>query len=140
MKLSRLLFSFIACMFFREIAYASAEEEFVCELRAEVVVADHLASVPSVKVQESTKKYVFIVKESKGTYINLSHPAIKGQLAVHSDRLKVTLVEQNTSDNVFIATIFRNAKGGLQEIIFSFHSTSKEIEQYYPRQFYGTCH
>jgi hypothetical protein len=135
-----LLFCIMLCLYISQVAHASGEEQFVCELRNEVVVADHLGAAPRAQVQVISQKYVFVTNGSKGTYINLnSSSSWKGPLAVHSDGIKVTLVEQNTSDNLFVATIFRNRKGGQHEIIFSLHSESQKIEHYFPKQLYGTC-
>ncbi len=139
MRLVYLLLIFMSWLYVYEVTYASDEEQFVCELRTAVSVTDHLAAIPSAKAQTISQKYVFILNGSKGTYINLKYPAIKGRLAVHSDGLKVTLVEQNTSDNLFIATIFNGSKGGQHEIILSIHSKSMEVIEYYPKQLYGTC-
>lgn len=129
----------VPCSTLLETAHAEEEQQWVCSFKTQIAVAGHSTSNPQAKIHVVDNKYVFIAKGNKGTYINLNYPDGKGPLAVHNDGPKVTLIEKNTSDNLFVVTIFLGESGGLHEAIMSIHSVSPEIEHYFPQQLYGTC-
>ena len=136
MKLPFSLLAFLSCLNLTSNAAAFSEQQFVCALKTEVKVLDPSEAIPQTQVKSIDQKYVFTVIGNKGSYINLYYPDIRGPLTIVSDGLKLTLIERNTSDNLFIATIFSGKElGDLHPIIFSLH-----IDRAQPTQSFGTCH
>ena len=115
----------------------SKEEQFVCEYTNEVKVMDIESQNLKTTVNKKKERYTFFVEGNKGSYINLSH-GVKSPTTVVVNGRQLLLVENNTSDNTFIVTIFLDKKNNRYPSIFSLHSWGSGF--FTPSQSYGECY
>jgi len=115
----------------------SKEEQFVCEYTNEVKVMDIESQNLKTTVNKKKERYTFFVEGNKGSYINLSH-GVKSPTTVVVNGRQLLLVENNTSDNTFIVTIFLDKKNNRYPSIYSFHSWGGGF--FTPSQSYGECY
>ena len=122
---------------------ASANENYVCEFGSKTRHTKMDSAGPQVELIKANEKYTLIVDEKgKGIYINVSSSvAAPFPVTVMRNGLRAIFIEENTSDNHFVITVFRN-KGSdtIKPAILTLHSWGSEgLKEYYPYTATGSC-
>lgn len=123
---------------------AMATDEYVCEFGSEVTISNNVSVNPKVKIIKGTGKFTFFVEknEPKGMYINLEYGSTR-PIIVDKNELRATFLEVNTTDNLFVVTVFLNKNNnGRKPAVWTQHNytaRAKEDEFFVPKMALGNC-
>lgn len=123
---------------------ALAMEQYLCEFGSKVSITNNDISNPKSKAVKNTSKYTFLIKDgdTKGSYINLQYGTLL-PITVNINALRATFMEFNTSDNLFVVTVFLNkANENPKPAIWTQHSytsNAKNDDHYVPQIALGSC-
>lgn len=115
------------------------ERQFVCEFTQEVWVAGAATTNPKPQVKAINEKYTFIFNGNKSSYVNLRN-GVKVPLNAVIDSQKVIFIENNVTNNHFVATVFLDRTNTRKfPAIMSQQSLGEGVSVYDPYQRYGIC-
>jgi hypothetical protein len=116
------------------------EEQYICEFNTEVIIGNSTSEKPTPTVKKINEKYTFFLDGKNGSYINLSH-GTKIPLYVIKETNRTIFVERNTSDNLFVVTVFmdKKTKNNRYGSVKSFISNGVTSNFYDPSQSFGDC-
>jgi len=117
-----------------------SETQYLCEYNVEVKVGKYTTDKPIPRVEKLNQKFSFFYDGKNGSYISLSE-GIKIPLYVLKENNRITFIEKNIGDNLFLVTIFtdKKLKYGRYGSIKSYVSYGIESDFYDPGQSFGTC-
>jgi hypothetical protein len=124
---------------------AMATDEYVCEFGSEVTISNNDSAHPKAKLIRGTSKFTFFVEknEPKGIYINLEFGSTR-PIIVDMNESRATFIEVNTSDNLFIVTVFMNKNSSIRKpAVWTQHnytSKAKDLEFFVPKMALGNCY
>ena len=88
-----------------------SEMQYLCDFNIEIKVRNYATSKPLPRVEKSKEKYLFTYDGKDGSFINLSlSNPVKAPLYVLKEDNRITFVEKNTGDNLFLVTVFTDKK------------------------------
>jgi hypothetical protein len=127
----------------------SKETQFNCEFKKEIKLKlftplDAVVSQPIFSEGSIANEFAFFINSKSGSasYINFSHKIKEPMLIVSKSIENITLVEDTTSDNRFIVTLFLNKKDGRYiPIVMNTHAWNPEVapDIYAPKMSIGSC-
>ena len=121
---------------------ASANENYVCQFGSKTRHTKMYSADLQVELIKANDKYTLIVDEKgKGIYINVTGVAAPFPVTVMRNGLRTIFIEDNTSDNHFVITVFHSkANDTVKPAIFTLHSWGLESsKEYYPYTATGSC-
>ena len=123
---------------------ALAMDQYLCEFGSMVSITNNDISNPKSKVIKENSKYTFLLKDgdTKGSYINLQYGTAL-PITANVNALRATFMEFNTTDNLFVVTVFLNkANENPKPAIWTQHNytpNAKDGEHYVPKIALGIC-
>jgi hypothetical protein len=99
-----------------------------------------LSDKPNPRVIYDEEKFTFFYDGKNGYYINLKFGQ-KSPVHAIKESNKITFIENTTSDNLFLVTIFEGKSNSLTlKSIMSLYSFGDLPEHFDPEQSYGNCY
>jgi hypothetical protein len=127
----------------------SKETQFNCSFQKEIKLKvltplDAVVSQPIFSDSSVAHEFAFFVNSKSGSasYINFSHKIKRPMLIVSKSIGNITLVEDTTSDNRFIVTLFLEKKeGSYIPIVMNTHAWNPDFapDIYTPKMSIGSC-
>ena len=146
-KTMKSIFAFI--LIFISLNLCAKETQFNCEFKKEIKLKiftplDAVVSQPIFSDSSVVHEFAFFVNSKSGSasYINFSHRIKRPMLIVSKSNANITLVEDNTSDNRFIVTLFLNKNEGKYiPIVMNTHAWNPDFapDIYTPKMSIGSC-
>jgi hypothetical protein len=141
------LFTFILAII--SLNLCAKEMQFNCEFKKEIKLKvltplDAVVSQPIFSDSSVAHEFAFFVNSKSGSasYINFSHKIKRPMLIVSKSIGNITLVEDTTSDNRFIVTLFLEKKeGSYIPIVMNTHAWNPDFapDIYAPKMSIGSC-